>query len=142
MINHVTYQLSEEALGWTCLEEIMVDLLGFVEVQPNDPFEHGWQVRWFKPDLKDPTSPEIALGGDGLVKPPLIHFVAARDDQVDTSAFRVSRTAVGLGHFCVVVSPERFEACRRSDYLARDSGSGRIWLEYDNNRLRIEVRSS
>lgn len=130
MINHVTYQLSEEALGWSCLDEIMVELLGFREIDPDDPFEHGWHVRWFQ--LIE------ALGDTGF---PVIHFVAAADDQVDTSAFRASRTAVGLGHFCVVVSPDRFEACRRSDYLARDSGSGRLWLEYDNNRLRIEVRS-
>jgi hypothetical protein len=121
VINHVTYHLSREALGYSCLEEIMVDLLGFREIEPDDPFEHGYQVRWFQ--LIE------ALGDPGL---PVIHFVA----HGDRDPYRL-----GLGHFCVVVAPDRFEACRKSDYCARDSGSGRIWLEYDNCRLRIEVRS-
>jgi hypothetical protein len=117
MIQHVTYHLSWDELGYTTLAEIM-ELIGFQEVEPNDPFEHGYRVRWFR----NPQPGTAAV---------LIHFVA------DGAA---QDLGLGLGHFCVTVGRERFEQCRKSDYLARDSGSGRIWLEYDNGRLRIEVR--
>ena len=126
MINHITYHLSQEAIGRPVLGRLM-KLVGFEEVTPDDPFEHGYEVRWFK------DREALWLGLDS----PLIHFVASEDRTPPSS-----QRGLGLGHFCVVVPPERFEACRRSDYLARDSGSGRIWLEYDSGRLRIEVRSS
>lgn len=117
MLNHVTYHLSRDALGYTCLDEIM-GLVGFEEIKPDDPFEHGYQVRWFY----DTYTSEI----------PYIHFVA------DGAA---QDLGLGLGHFCVAgLGAEQFERCRRSDYCVRDSGSGRCWLEYDSGRLRIEVR--
>lgn len=122
MINHVTIHLTPEALGYSILDEIMEELLGFREIEPDDPFEHGYNVRWFQ--LIE------ALGDPGL---PVIHFVASRDYEPPPN--------LGLGHFCVVVAPDRFEACRKSDWCERDSGSGRIWLEANEGRLRIEVRS-
>lgn len=137
MIDHVTFQLEWDALGYTLLDEIM-GLIGFAEIEPGESVPDGWAVRWFR-KIRD-TSPIVPLGGPGVQPPPVLHFVAAQDEAVDTSAFRAARVSIGLGHICVRVGRERYEACRRSDYLARDSGSGRIWLEYDNNRLRIEVR--
>jgi hypothetical protein len=52
----------------------------------------------------------------------------------------VGRNAVemGLGHFCVEVAQEVYDGLRESDWCARDSGSGRIWLEAFG--LRVEVR--
>jgi hypothetical protein len=117
MIQHVTYHLSRDELGYTALAEIM-ELVGFEEVKPNDPFEHGYEVRWFRPTRADEPYATI------------VHFVAYEDGW----------NRLGLGHFCVEVGRERFEECRKSDYCVRDSGSGRIWLEYDGGRLRIEIR--
>jgi hypothetical protein len=117
VLQHVTYHLSQEALGYICLGEIM-ELVGFEEVEPNDHFEHGYQVRWF---CDTQTS---AL--------PFIHFVAGGPNE---------HAALGLGHFCVAgLGADRYAACCASDYCVRESGSGRAWLEYDGGRLRIEVR--
>jgi hypothetical protein len=119
VLQHVTYHLSQEALGYTCLGEIM-ELVGFEEVEPNDHFEHGYQVRWFRPTRAD--EPYATL----------IHFVAGGPNE---------HAALGLGHFCVArLGVDRYTACCASDYCVRESGSGRAWLEYDGGRLRIEVR--
>jgi hypothetical protein len=117
MINHVTYHISRDALKSRMLTGYM-RLLGFEEVEPNDPFEHGYDVRWFRSEIgAEPDQP-------------LIHFVA------DGASLDVK---LGLGHFCVAgVGVERFEHCSASAYCVRNSGSGRIWLEYD--RVRAEVR--
>jgi hypothetical protein len=80
MIQHVTYHLSWDELGYTTLAEIM-ELIGFQEVEPNDPFEHGYRVRWFR----NPQPGTAAV---------LIHFVA------DGAA---QDLGLGLGHFCVTV---------------------------------------
>jgi hypothetical protein len=121
MIDHVTYHLSSAALGYPQLSEIM-GLLGFEEVEPTDPFEHGYMVRWFR--RIDP------VGRKGFWELPLIHFVA------DGNSLDVS---LGLGHFCVTgLGEEGYKRACASDYCARNSGSGRAWLEYD--RLRVEVR--
>jgi hypothetical protein len=123
MLNHVTYQLSWEALAYTGLAEIM-ELIGFEEVEPTDPFEHGYEVRWFQPER-----PSLRSGRHAAT---VIHFVA---DGV------AQDLALGLGHFCVAgLGVDRYTACCASDYCVRESGSGRAWLEYDGGRLRIEVR--
>jgi hypothetical protein len=111
MIDHLTYHLTPE--GLSRVGGLMM-LLGFEEVEPNDPFEHGYSVRWFERHVR-----------------PLVHFVADDSGECDSLA---------LGHFCVVVSPDRFEEAADSRYCVRNSGSGRIWLEHD--QVRVEVRSS
>jgi hypothetical protein len=45
MINHVTYHLGPRGLKGI---GALMELLGFIEVEPDDPFEHGYDVRWFK----------------------------------------------------------------------------------------------
>lgn len=114
MINHVTYQLTPE--GLKSIGGLM-SVLGFQEVEPDDPFEHGYDVRWFK-----------------RAAPPLIHFVS------EAMSARRPWPNLGLGHFCVMVSPEVYKRCAGSAYCSRNSGSGRIWLEWD--KVRVEVRSS
>jgi hypothetical protein len=111
MINHVTYHLSQEGIEGV---DAVMALLGFIEVEPDDPFEHGYNVRWFK----NATTP-------------LIHFVADYSGQHDILA---------LGHICVVVRPTTYELAAQSVWCVRNSGSGRIWLQHD--AVRIEVRSS
>lgn len=129
MINHITYHLSKEAIGYSSLEEIM-NLIGFEEFEPNDPFEHGYDVRWFRMPVQ-PDSPVW------IMTQTVVHFVA---DDTPESAMN-AYNGLGLGHFCVIgVGKKRFDRIRKSDYCPRDSGSGRCWLEYDNGRLRIEVR--
>lgn len=113
MINHVTYHLTPDGLA--TVDQVM-KLLGFTEVEPDDPFEHGYSVRWFHPLHR---------------LPPWVHFVSDGTTPGDQLA---------LGHFCVIVPRERFKKARKSDWLHRDSGSGRIWLLHDN--VRIEVRPS
>jgi hypothetical protein len=108
VINHITYHLSPEGLG--AVGDIM-SFLGFHELKPDDPFEHGYDVRWFQ-QTGSPTLHFVADGGHGDV----LH----------------------LGHVCLVVSCRRFQLAKASTWLARDSGSGRIWLQHD--ALRIELR--
>jgi hypothetical protein len=123
-VNHITYQLSPEALGYSCLDELM-ELIGFEEIEPGESVPEGWSIRWFADKER----------GDHNCIAPVLHFVACRIRWT----YRYDSVALGLGHFCVRVGT-RYEECRRSDYCVRDSGSGRVWLEYDNKRLRIEVR--
>jgi hypothetical protein len=129
VINHVTYHISRDALAYALLDKFM-NLLGFEEVEPNDKFEHGYQVRWFRERVKEPSSIEIALGGPGQQAPPLIHFVA------DGASCDVN---LGLGHFCVTgMGEEAYQRAVRSDYCVRESGSGRAWMMY--NTVRAEIR--
>jgi hypothetical protein len=116
VINHVTYHISRDALAYALLDKFM-NLLGF-------------QVRWFRERVKEPSSIEIALGGPGQQAPPLIHFVA------DGASCDVN---LGLGHFCVTgMGEEAYQRAVRSDYCVRESGSGRAWMMY--NTVRAEIR--
>lgn len=115
VIDHVTYHLSPaglDAIGRP------MKILGFREATPDDPFEHGYDVRWFHPihRLK-----------------PWVHFVATPE-----KPFHID--SLELGHFCVVVTPERYAKAATSEWCVRNSGSGRIWLKCD--AVRIEVRPS
>jgi hypothetical protein len=111
MINHVTYHLGPRGLKGI---GALMELLGFIEVEPDDPFEHGYDVRWFK----NATTP-------------LVHFVSDDSGEQDMLA---------LGHFCVVVPRPVYDRAAQSKWCVRNSGSGRIWLQHDI--VRIEVRSS
>lgn len=118
MIDHVTYHIGRLAITDRRLTGFM-NLLGFEEVEPDDPFEHGYQVRWFE------SLTEVATGFYG----PKIHFVA------DGAACDVK---LGLGHFCIIVGGERYDRITQSAFCVRQSGSGRAWMEFD--RIRVEVR--
>lgn len=112
MINHITYHLSP--MGLHDIGGLM-NALRFQEIATDDPFEHGYNVRWF------------ARTGS-----PNVHFVADGN----------GGDKLVLGHFCVMVPEDHFRELRdpENPWLVRDSGSGRIWLQCDN--VRIEVRSS
>jgi hypothetical protein len=115
-VNHVTYQLSKDALEGV---DALMLLLGFVEVEPDDPFEHGYNVRWFKHAGQ--------LHGE-----PLIHFVAEEPDD------DLNRVSLGLGHLCVKVDDVTMLQAAASRFCVRNSGSGRIWLQHES--FRVEVR--
>jgi hypothetical protein len=123
MLNHVTYHLSRDELGFTCLEEIMVDLLGFEEVKPDDPFEHGYEVRWFRP-VQSHRERSRALQYN-VSSPPLIHFVA------DGAA---QDLGLGLGHFATpapagsgwsTTAGDSASRSARHEAGERDAGSAR-----------------
>lgn len=116
-INHVTYQLSQDALEAV---DALMYLLGFVEVDPDDPFEHGFNVRWFKH--------AHSYHGE-----PVVHFVASDE------LYSPSRVHLGLGHLCVKVDEATMLKAASSVWCVRNSGSGRIWLQHES--FRVEVRS-
>lgn len=107
-MNHVTYHVTTAGL-----QQIgtFMRMLGYREAPPDDPFEHGYDVRWFS----RPGSP-------------LVHFVADGEPG----------DVLALGHFCVVVAPAVYSLLIASRFLVRNSGSGRIWVQCDN--VRVEVR--
>jgi hypothetical protein len=136
-VNHVTFQLKPAAIntnkapgGKRVIEgDLLADvmtLIGFEEIEPDDPFEHGYIVRWFRPRHRL-----------GITVCPVIHFVAVEGK--DARKWPWSKVHLGLGHFCVVgLGEDAYRAAIASDYLLRDSGSGRAWLLYDS--VRIEIR--
>ena len=118
MIDHVTYHVSEDVLTSGDLGDFMGHL-GFTEVIPDDPFEHGYQVRWFR------TMTYVVPG----TQHPLIHFVADDSGERDTLA---------LGHFCVSIPKGLYGIATASKFCERNSGSGRAWLGFGG--LRAEIR--
>lgn len=111
MINHITCHILDEEFD--DVRELMTEL-GFHEIPADDPFEHGYNVRWYSDGLGSPNVHFVADGGSG--------------------------DWLQLGHFCVVLgSQAHFERLKRSRFLVRDSGSGRIWLQVADN-VRVEVR--
>lgn len=120
MIDHVTYHVPPGTLERPDLEVFMM-ALGLQEINTDDPFEHGWNVRWFS--TLEPGQPAL-------------HLVEGTHD-VDTGV--VTQDLLGLGHFCVRgLSPSRLRGLKKTTWIQRDSGSGRIWLGLGN--LRVEVR--
>jgi hypothetical protein len=129
IVDHVTIHVpfgtltEESSAAWTVN---FFTLLGFEEIEPNDPFEHGWVVRWFRV----PRTPRIPFGEPGVQKHPAIHLVESGDGEQDLPA---------LGHFCITsIGQRRFGVLAASSYCVRNSGSGRIWLRHAN--IRVEVR--
>jgi hypothetical protein len=120
MIDHVTIHVHEGTLDREDLTDFMV-LIGLSEIPPNDPFEHGWKVRWFRQLIGSGYSPPSA---------PAVHLVETDDGEEDLP---------NLGHFCVIVPAKRKEWLAKTEFCERDSGSGRIWLRFEN--IRVEVRS-
>jgi hypothetical protein len=118
MIHHITYQLREDEIGSPELAEFM-SLLDLIEIEPQESVPEGWRVRWF--------------ADRGY---PAIHFVSVPF----LSSRWLAPAGWGLGHFCVDLPAEGIERARASGWCVRDSGSGRIWLQW--GPVRVEVRSS
>lgn len=115
MIDHVTYEVPEDELFDNPDLVYFFDLLEMDEVPPDEAIEgKGWKVRWWKP-----------RNGDVL-----IHLVAGDKPTYDP---------MGLSHFCSYVNRESFSKLKVSQFLERDSGSGRIWLDGPIG-IRVEVR--
>ena len=123
MINHVTVHVPPETLNDPALLTFMT-MLRMEEVKPDDPFEHGWEVRWFKNKAAEPPAQTY------------LHLVAG--EHMNHHGF--VQDVLCLGHICidaVEVDMVR-QIARQMGWLERDSGSGRIWLNFYN--LRVEVR--
>jgi hypothetical protein len=128
MIDHITYHVPPGTLADPALKDFM-SLLGFEEIEPNDPFEHGWNVRWWRVDHDTDADRR---------RTPAIHLV---EGEVPSRITPYDRLC--LGHFCVKKGSgwavtDTAVAARAKGWLERDSDSGRIWLAFAN--LRIEVR--
>jgi hypothetical protein len=120
MIDHVTIHVQPGALD-SHVWRSFFRLLGMEEVAPNDPYEHGYRVRWWA-EFED---------GDEPPRKPFVHLVETDDGERDFPA---------LGHFCVSgIKPSSIRLrAMRLGVLERDSGSGRIWLSFAG--VRVEVR--
>jgi hypothetical protein len=120
MIDHVTIHVLPGTLDshvwWSFFR-----LLGMEEVAPDDPYEHGYRVRWWA-EFED---------GDEPPRKPFVHLVETDDGERDSLA---------LGHFCVSgINPSSIRLrAHRLGVLERDSGSGRMWLSFAG--VRVEVR--
>lgn len=122
MLDHVTFHVPSGTLGSNKMlgnDKIVrfMAAIGYREVIPNDPlYEHDLMVRWFTP----------AFVGQDPVK---IHLVETDDGEEDLPR---------LGHICIRVSEARVKQLSHSKWCCRNSGSGRIWMQYAN--IRVEVR--
>jgi hypothetical protein len=126
-LNHVTYHVPAGTLEHPYLTDLM-NMLGLHEIDPKDPFEHGWEVRWWTDDKWDPSR--------GMN----VHLVEGHNQDKPVLSSDLDQDLLDLGHFCVKLNDqERYDKLRGSSrFLQRDSGSGRIWVGFSN--LRIEVR--
>jgi len=114
IVDHVTYHVSEHFIHGPNVGKFF-EALGMVETDPNiDPFEVGWDVRWFK-----------YPGGEITV------HLAAQPDHAPP---------LGMSHFCIRVPWDRYQELARSAWVERNSGSGRFWLAGPCG-IRVEVRA-
>jgi hypothetical protein len=120
-LNHVTYHVPPNTL-YGGEAEAFFTLLGFKEISADDTFEHGWAVRWFK---------------DAFSEAPPIHLVEGIWSGAG-EGFVSDQDLLALGHFCVLRPQRAYNMLKASRFCVRDSGSGRIWLQFAN--LRVEVR--
>jgi hypothetical protein len=119
MIDHFTYHVDLKTLHNGELADFL-SMLGLVEIDADDPlYTHELPVRWFR--FKTAEPPQQTR----------LHLVATADGERDLLA---------LGHFCITGVEMDLVHARAVDrgWLSRASGSGRIWLQFDN--LRVEVR--
>jgi hypothetical protein len=121
MIDHVTYQVEPGTLDNPDLIKFM-NALGLQQTRATEDVPEGWSVKWFQSIYRS------LLGTfEERVK---IHLVEKGDGPWDELV---------LGHFAISsVGSARYAALRATPWCVRDSGSGRIWLEFVN--LRVEVR--
>lgn len=123
MFDHVTYHVKPETLDGPGVK-VFMSSIGFREIVAAESVPDGWKVRWFKRAWPSET---------------VIHLVEGEIEK-GTKWYRFTEhyDRLALGHFCVKVGHARYTMLRRSRHCVRDSGSGRIWLEFAN--LRVEVR--
>jgi hypothetical protein len=123
MIDHITFHVHQSIIDGgdhgpgDLLAHFWADL-GFTEITPDDPFEHGFDVRWFN----------AVPGLHGVVKP-VIHCVASSQPP---------RAGTDLGHIAILLPPIVYDAVREGRFCQRDSGSGRAWVGLDT--IRVEIR--
>jgi len=127
MIDHITYQVTAEALHHDELT-LFMDMLNFEEIDAAEEIKEGWDVRWWVHREYVPSGRGRAV----YLRKPEIHMVAQTES---------APHPLGLSHFCVTgVGKLIYEACRGSEWCehARE-GSGRIWLAGPGG-IRVEVR--
>lgn len=119
-LDHITYHVESGTLERRDLLTFF-RMLGMEEVPADDRYEHGWYVRWFA---------SVPVPGD-LYRLPYIHLIETEESD--------DHDRLALGHFCIQGDVDYLRNHPRAgDYIKRDSGSGRIWLQFAN--LRVEVR--
>lgn len=119
-IDHVAYVVNDVQA-----DEIteLARLLDWEEFQATSEYEAAYMrgqynARWFKTPM-------------GMAD---VHLVQRQDGARDTDPYR------GLEHMCVMnVGEEAYGKCASSPLCARESGSGRLWLETCG--LRVEVHA-
>lgn len=126
ILNHVTIHVPPGTLANPDLTEFF-ELLGFAEVPADDIHEHGWNVRWFRA--------EVFLWGN--LYGPVIHLVEGENPEAVDYQWEAQFDVLNLGHICVS-SCAGYKTLEASKYLIRSSGSGRIWVQFEN--IRVEVR--
>lgn len=123
-MDHVTYHVPSGTLEDPALETFILGL-GFEPIPAKEDVPEGWKVRWYE-------RRRYALLGVAVLKPDL-HLVEAPE-----SNDRRDFDELGLGHMCISVDELHYRALQSSGWCVRNSGSGRIWMEFAN--LRFEVR--
>lgn len=127
MIDHITIHIPAGTFADPDLETF-ISSLGFESIRAAESVPDGWQVRWY-------MRRRVALLGIDVLKPDL-HLVETPVEEGEARGWKQDH--YGMGHICVNVGRANYNALRASKWCVRDSGSGRIWLEFAN--LRFEVR--
>lgn len=134
VIDHITYHVPPGTLGDPDVNpelQQFMNSLGLYEIPANDKFEHGWRVRWWKAS----SPPNFFI----VRTAPALHLVEGETKNPNDPLGLDGRgDQLVLGHLCISGNLARFEALKTSKWLTRNSGSGRIWLQFAN--LRVEVR--
>lgn len=115
-VNHLTLEVSEGTINLEGdVAHLFGELLQWERIPVEEDVPDDWRVEWWK-------SP------DGFV----LHLV-------EVPGFPTGAN-LGVGHICICVGNRTWEHFDRSnDYVERNSGSGRIWLNCRG--IRIELRS-
>lgn len=111
-ITHFTYQVPFNYINRTEVDSFFKDALGMLEMKPDRSIEKNYNVRWFQ-FPSDAVMLHLVENGSGYVRMP-------------------------FDHFCIRTSPDRYRVLASSEWLERDSGSGRIWLKGPLG-IRVEV---
>lgn len=115
-LDHITYHVGESALSKGGSLELFLSGLGFQEVHVDEAVERDWTVRWW--EFPEPDNDKC------------LHLVAVPGKLVGS---------LGYGHLCIGASERVYEHFEKSgDWVERDSGSGRLWLNCEG--VRVELR--
>lgn len=124
-MDHVTYHVPPGTLDDPDLETFIIGL-GFEPIPAKESVPEGWKVAWYE-------RRRYALLGSAVLRPNL-HLV-----ETPEHAWALAEgDQLALGHMCVCVDDRHYRALQSSKWCVRNSGSGRIWMEFAN--LRFEVR--